>query len=250
MFWLSEIVIPHLKTLFCPIASVAVLTPEWFLSVGFVTARQDVRLEVALGGWDVDALRTVPALAAPGHLDVGQGVIVLAGAQRMELISRAQQSLHHDGIGRRGVGGVLSQELHQSWRENNMMRMDCWREQSGNGEIRNDDMKENFLTTNSIFDKVDVKWNSPTLMLAGGVRERMFDMLRWNSVLMKLLIFMSIKEMRLESGSSRGRKIFFRKTRAWPPTSFLLAQQKQLIFVLGKTSSNQNANEQNEKKNF
>ena len=56
----------------------------------------------------------MPALGAPGHLDVGQGVIVLPGAKRMELVSSAQQSLHHDGVGRRGVGIILSEELHQS----------------------------------------------------------------------------------------------------------------------------------------
>ena len=74
-----------------------------------------MRLEIALGGGDMNTLRTVPALAAPCHLHVSHRVIVLARAQRVQLVAGAEQPLHHDGIGRGGVGVVLAQELHQSW---------------------------------------------------------------------------------------------------------------------------------------
>ena len=63
----------------------------------------------------MDTLRTVPALAASSHLNVCHGVIVFARTQGMELIARAQEPLHHDGVGRGGVGVVLAKELHQAW---------------------------------------------------------------------------------------------------------------------------------------
>ena len=106
---------PHLETLFCPVAPVAVLAAEGFLSVRLVPAGEDVGLEVTLRGGDMNTLRTVPALAAPSHFHVSHRVIVLPGAQRVELVAGAEQPLHHDGIGRGGVGVVLAQELHQSW---------------------------------------------------------------------------------------------------------------------------------------
>ena len=75
---------------------------------------QDVALEVALGGGDVDALGAVPALAAARHLHVRHRVVVLARAERVELVAGAEQPLHHDGVGRGGVCGVLAEELHQT----------------------------------------------------------------------------------------------------------------------------------------
>ena len=107
--------ISHLETLFGAVAPLAVLTAEGFLGVRFVTAGEDVGLEVPLGGGDVDTGGAVPALAAPGHLHVRHRVIVLPRAQRVELVASAEEPLHHDGIGRGGVGVVLSEELHEAW---------------------------------------------------------------------------------------------------------------------------------------
>ena len=63
----------------------------------------------------MNTLRTVPALAAASNLHGGQRVIVFPRAKRMKLVAGAEKPLHHDGVGRGGVGVVLAQELHQSW---------------------------------------------------------------------------------------------------------------------------------------
>lgn len=64
----------------------------------------------------MNTLGTVPPLAAASNLHPGQGIVVLPGAERVELVASAEQPLHHDGVGRGRVGVVLAQELHQSWR--------------------------------------------------------------------------------------------------------------------------------------
>ena len=62
----------------------------------------------------MDTLRTMPPLAAPGHLDMGHRVIVLPGAKRMKFITSSKKPLHHYGIGCCRIGIVLAKELHQS----------------------------------------------------------------------------------------------------------------------------------------
>ena len=64
----------------------------------------------------MNTVGTVPPLAAASHLDSGQGIVVLPGAQGVKLVPGPEEPLHHDGVGRGRVGGVLAQELHQSWR--------------------------------------------------------------------------------------------------------------------------------------
>ena len=63
----------------------------------------------------MNTLGTVPPLAAASNLHPGQGIVVLPGAQGVKLVAGAEQPLHHDGVGRGGVGVVLTEELHQSW---------------------------------------------------------------------------------------------------------------------------------------
>ena len=64
----------------------------------------------------MNTLGTVPPLTAPGNLHPSQGIVVLPGAQGVEFVAGAEQSLHHDGVCRGGVCVVLAQELHQAWR--------------------------------------------------------------------------------------------------------------------------------------
>ena len=75
-----------------------------------------MRLEIALGGGDMNTLGAVPALATAGHLHPSQRIVVLPGAEGVELVAGAEESLHHDGVCRGGVCVVLAQELHQAWR--------------------------------------------------------------------------------------------------------------------------------------
>ena len=72
-----KLIATYLETLFCSITPVTILTSKRLLSIRLMTSRQDMGLQIALGGGNVDTLRTVPSFAAPGHLDVGHGVIIL-----------------------------------------------------------------------------------------------------------------------------------------------------------------------------
>jgi hypothetical protein len=63
----------------------------------------------------MDALWTVPPLAASGNLDMREGVVILPAAERVKLIASAKEALHHDSIGcrRRHIRRVLAEELEE-----------------------------------------------------------------------------------------------------------------------------------------
>ena len=126
----------HLQALLGAVAAVAVLAAERLFRVGFVSAGEDVRLQVALGRGDVDALRTVPPFAAPSHLqqqamtlnskflpkashlDMREGVVLLPAAERVKFIAGAKKTLHHDRVRRcrRHIRRVLTEELEEPCR--------------------------------------------------------------------------------------------------------------------------------------
>ena len=87
----------------------------------------DVRLQVSLGGGDVDAVRAVPALGAVGHHQPGQWVVGVAAAQRVQgerLLGRAREGrvlarlvARSGGLARDGVGASRWRRMEITWKE-------------------------------------------------------------------------------------------------------------------------------------